>query len=477
MRYVKILLLIVLSVASLAPAAAQEDGNSPLFELLALVPDNDMSRVQGEWQTFSEELTVSYVNLDAVESAREPVVNPAGYEAFTALSEDMQDLWWSNISRIAVGTGELLSVSTLTYGEFVRDAIGFETFGIDQYVEVGRPPIQLTVMAGNFDPDAIATAHTNRDYAANDVNGVTVWRRADGEPDSTYQTSFPGETRDPETLKRVGAEIHRATPFGGRMGRKEPMAVMPTDGDTVYTAVTINWDLMTGVVDAYNGEGRSLADAPDYRTLAEAITGGSAGAFLRPARDVGVLVQAQFIALSYDEPHDVMWTYEAAIRAIDELSLSDTEALIAQFFCGYGELPPSTLAVIADLQDGDDAIAMVALYYPDAETAELAAAELGVRVPTLNGYLEWREPEPYTEWVVEGARPGEPYVYTSQTTGHSAAVMMVRYDIPPPTPGEEDFIITPGRLMLFWMRAVYSATFHPIQQIDLSFLDERDLCE
>jgi hypothetical protein len=133
-RYVRALLLIALLVTSLAPAAAQEqeDENRPLFELLALVPDNDKSRVQGEWQTRAEELTVSYVNFNAAENAREPVVSPDSYEAFMALSEDMQALWLWNLSRVAL-TGELLSLSMWTHPEFVRDSIGFEVFDIDQY--------------------------------------------------------------------------------------------------------------------------------------------------------------------------------------------------------------------------------------------------------------------------------------------------------------------------------------------------------
>jgi hypothetical protein len=461
-----LLLIVLLAALSASPSVHSQDppqqNTHPLLEMLALVPDNDMTRRTEN--AFFLDFSIHYGNYRAAEAAF-PVVSgeviaPQDAEAFQTLSDAERAHWHQAVNRLFLPS-ELRLMMRSTCLDHMPDALGFGYFDVDRVLFSGRPPFTLEIFGGIFDPEAIEASHLERGYAENDVEGLTVWRRADGEPDGARSAIPPGDVevkRDPVTLQRTGDELYRCTPFGGKLYRLQPLAVIPDEraGQAAYVASSTRWELVTTLVEASQGEAPSLAEADDYGTLAEAI--------IAPEGD---LVQAHFVTMNdpQAEPPNFFENLISVMRA-EGLDKEDVTAIMSQMaareYCGYGELPPFKMAVLADRQESNEIVNMLAVYYADEAEAQIAAEELTHRLEAFSMYLDFRRAEPLLEWAMEGTevQMETPYVYASETTGRFAAVASVRYPLPP-----LDSDLMPGRLFALWIRAILSQSFAPLMRI------------
>ena len=373
----RVLLAACLLAVSSAPALAQEATfepgaeQPPLLEMLALVPDVPEALTSTAYDPF-----LSYVDYRAVEDARPgaPTFESWADYAEARAARDVDIRLWS-VNSVRIRTGPDL-FRFLDDSAETAEVVGFDLFDIDRALTFGRPPARGLILQGRYDAPAIEEAYSARGYTAGQNNGVVLLQRGDGESGSDINVNA----------------INLANPFGGELGRLQPLAVTAE-----YLLSTPNDALFDDMVNSYVGYAQSLYTRPELVAAAEAVSIGH-----------GDLLQALF----YDPETGGTQT-------------SDLHNVTAR----YGPLPAYSVAVVADLQDGPDQIALVALVYEREDKARAAAAELTDRLgdfPNLTARM--REPAIAHE---PNATLEAPNVYFSPGTGLYVALASVRYLTPP----------------------------------------------
>jgi hypothetical protein len=384
-----VLLLTVLAMLPVHPTSAQP-APDPLLDMLALIPDTPDARP-------SNGLGVTYADYHAVLEAS-GIKIPAN---IAALAGPAGARPLSVLMRVIAGPGTLMTY----FLRFDSKTVGFDLFDISRAAAFGTPPHDGMILAGAFDAEKIGAALTARDFEKNDVEGVTVWSRFE---DAKIQI----------TAKEPG------DPFGGYLGMAARIAVLPG-----YLANSRYWDITKAIVAASKKEQKSLADAPDYRALADAITD--------PQTYQGTLLQALFFPV-----------YTLETGTFEVRGLQNPPDLSQ-----YAALPAYSTAVLGDRQEGATQVHLVALLYPDTDTAQRAAAELQKRIA---GFDITRV---YTKL---GVTVDQAHVYKAPS-GMAVAVVSVRYNLPPATPDPETKRYTqPGLIFRLWVNAIYRRQFFPM---------------
>ncbi len=394
-----IVALIAVLILPALPAAAQTppltSTPDPLLAMLALIPDSPTVRV-------TQGFGVSYVDYRAVEAVR-GFKRPDPGTDFNLLSSDSQKLWFNAMARVRSGPTLNYVRSYLTD---IRRLVGFGWFDQDRALEYGLPPHTVKIIGGTFDASKIGTALGARDFQKVDVEGVTVWRR--------YNDA---------QINLKNREI--GDPFGGDLGMAARIALLPG-----YVANARYWDDIKAVVEASRGTQKALADASDYRALTDAIT--DSAAFK------GSLLQAIFIPAE---------TAEGIGTAPTGKMPNPPDVSI------YAPLPRYQLAVIADRQDGDTQINLIAAAYSDAAAAQQASAEIHRRVVEFNIGKRYDQVK---------ATVDAPRIYQA-ANGLSVVVVVVHYPLPPFAPdAEAGANIQGGLIYRLWVDSMTMRQFYPL---------------
>lgn len=433
MNYLALFWLLFL-IGVIAPVSAQdaaaEDEPHPLLQMLALVPDTANSRVD----------ILSYVDYRAVEYARRTVISPANYAIFRILPSESTQRWLQATQRIQSGPSILQYFTQ--YGDMPA-VVGFDFFDIDQALAFGHPPSQGMILAGEFDAESIGAAHAGRGYIADEIEGYTVWCHPEG-CDMGMQQDL--RNRNPANI------------FDPTLGRKPPVLILPG-----YLASSPNLEVVQGVAESAATGAVTLADAPGYRALAQAITD--------PERFSGDLVQVNF--LNNDPSYTLDLTIFETREAFDENARSLLRiAALPDEWLAYDDLPRYFLAALADRQEGETQVALVALVYLNPDDAQAAAEEMADRIGAFQGVLILRDnTEPLMNRAA-GAVVDEPYVYISEDTGVYVAIASISYPLPTvegraiseePVEGQAP----PGLIYRFWIQSIFQRAFYPMWQIAL----------
>ncbi len=371
-------LLILLGLILVLPAGAQDAVELPLVRLLALVPDVPELRLT----------LVSYADYRAMEAVRG--IDTPTAEDFTNLSE-LSAQWFAASMGLS---GGIPLHYLLLYLEHMPSMVGFGFFDIDRALIFGNPPAMGTVLEGSFDRDSIAAAYSTRNFTENMIEGITVWCGPAG--------CDSGTRVDP-----AGREL--GNPFGGDLGRKEPLAV--------FSETLLANSAVLGVVEAMiasaQGEQRSLADSLDYGSIAEAL------------HAAGTVAQVQFVnPLEFTDSTVIM-----------QFQNGQGDAVYREIISDYGPLPPFALAALADVGTEDSQIAIIALAYANPEAAQHGAEEVAARLST---FVSPRAQRPFSDYLDDlDAVIGVPYVYESETTGWAVAIVPVHYPLPSNEPSED----------------------------------------
>jgi len=380
--FVSILMLCV----DLVPAQAQflGIGKHPLLDLLALAPDTP--EVRDTW--------IRYMDFRAVEEARDWMQRPESAETLFA------DSSWIGFTYRWLSAPDSVRQSFFEAAR-MPEVVGFDIFDVDRTLSFGKPPSHGVIWSGDFDLAAIAATHAARGYIQTEIHGVPAWCSGDG--------CAAGMNVNP-------TERDLANIFDTGIGREVPFLLLPNLLVSAPDETTLE-----RVADVTTGDLPSLAEAEDYHTLAEAL--------IDPSVYMGQLVNLQFLP-----NEDVRFVLDLTADDVAAQVLSRVpdpqraENFIRNAFVGYGDLPLYQLAAIADRQEGDRQVAIVALLYTNAEDAQIAAPELMYRMSTFSD-LMIRE---LTESLFD-LMPGMDYqshVYTSEPSGLSVAVVEMRYDTP-----------------------------------------------
>jgi hypothetical protein len=379
--------LTILFLLPILSAAAPDAGapTSPLLDLLAFVPDRDDIRAS----------FIFYQDFRAVEDSRPYLSRPDDTAAF--LSQDIP--LSASIGRWLGIPYELASAPLLNVADpsFVA-VMGFDFFAINRTLGFGDLPLNAVIWSGDFDLEAVAAAHRARGYIQTAIGGVPAWCGPAG--------CDSGMTMNME---------QRGLPnlFSPFLPRQVPFLI--PDERTLISAPALERleqiaDVIGGIGSPTGMRSASLADADDYRVLAQAIAD--------PAQYSGQLVSAIFAPASMT-------------ATPPQQNPPDPDAW---YLADYGELPRYLNAVIADRQEGEMQVAIIALAYPTTAEAEAGAAELTARLATFNEGL-WRRNPNYPPLIDEwdGLAEIRQHVYAPASAEISAAVVEVWY---PPAPPE-----------------------------------------
>lgn len=365
------IVILAVCVLAVAPAAAQDEVPNPLLDMLALVPDTEATHTGAP--------VVSYADYRVLEAMR-GITDPP-LDSLDDMRTETGSLWIA----ATMGLGAGMQMNYLPdYIEGMADVVGFRFVDMDRSLVFGQPPSTGNLLGGTFDAEAIAAAYTARAFTATTVDGVTVWCGPDGcEEGMAFN---------------IGSR-NSANPFGGNLGRNEPLAVLPG-----YLADSADYSVVESIISAYQGDSPSLADNPDYAALAGA------------ALESGTVVQ--FMALDFADLGIV------TPDLFNQIPDSFREA-VAKF----GTLPPYSVFGLADVWDGGDReITLLMLAYPDATQAEAAAAEVAGRLQTTVSLAMGGIP--FLDLLTDrGAVIAEPFVYMGEA-GTAVAVVPVIAPVP-----------------------------------------------
>jgi hypothetical protein len=236
----KILLSLFILFALTLTAAAQnppETDPAPFLRLLAAVP-------AGEFVDAGNPLVSVGAYHDAIAAAGldipkdwEDYQNGDPAAVFDAIPAGGPVPLWEHLDR---------------YGDRYHDFVGFDFFEVEYAAAFGIPPQTGIVLVGEFDTGAVIGAHTARGYTIERQDGSgTLLCPPDG----------------CETGKVVDiAAMDPANPFGGRLGRNEPVFV--ADGLILNSP---DFAVLEAMIAAHEGRAESLADRPEYQALAAAL--------------------------------------------------------------------------------------------------------------------------------------------------------------------------------------------------------------
>jgi hypothetical protein len=387
-KYISLLLLMLPIVA---PMSAQTDSTARLLNMLALVPDNAASR----------EAIVSYADYRAIEAARGIEIPATDSDAL------LSGAWIAALGGVSSGMQLSYIMARL---EEMQEVVGFSFLDIDRSLVFGNPPSMGTILAGDFDPNRISAAYTQAGYEANDLDGLTVLCSLEG-CDSG--------------LKMDLQNINPANPFGGALGRQEPLAILPD-----FLANSPDLNVFQAMLEAYQGEQNSLAEAPDYRAIALA------------AAEQGGIGQIQFV-----NPLDLMTVDPAALLGADSIER------LRELTGGFETLPPYSLAAFADVWDGSQQRALILLAYGEEANAQTAADELAKRMET---FVPLSRGVPFSKRLADlDGMVDAPAVYTDAETGYSVAIWSMRYPMPANEPEGDEPLTASSLGFRFLIDALY----------------------
>lgn len=379
------------------PATTQADpppqDEHPLIKILALIPDMPAVRETG----------VSYVDYWAIVEARLGDQTPRSREDLSADEGAVEGLWLAALRGIISGPSRLLQHGIMDDTNAMVTLVGFGLFDVIRGAEFLSPPVNVTLFQGNFDSEAVAAALSGREYTQHTLDGgMTLWCGPNG--------------------CESGAEVNLVArnpinPFGGELGRDQPVLVFED-----YVISSTDNTLLERYPKMAAGTVSTLADAPDYRAIADALV----------AQD-GALIQAQFYGpevFGSGQPQvletllDPNLTGEAREAAINEIK--------AQIAATQDQvLPVYTAMVIADYVTGNSQRAVVGIVFMDGELAQIAADVLYERI---GEYQSMQARRPFTELLEQReATLGDPQFYTHDDTGLTVLLIPFTAPLPPQT--------------------------------------------
>lgn len=330
-------LVLALATATSAASADPPPVAANLLQALSRVPD----RLAGQ------EAWIGYVDYRAVEVARPGAARPSSLaELFDSRDADdpAADLWMAATLGVLSGQGDLLRYLFQSGARWPAQ-VGFDFFDVDRELTFGTPPSDGLVLLGRFDPAAVGRAHEARGYVGETRTDHVVWCSADG----------------CEAGLRVNlADVERGIPFGGDLGRHEPVAV--SEGDILSSADSATLDAMLA---AAAGEVPALAERP-------ALEG-----FLTALDPNGWLIQATLVGPS-------VVIFDPALL-LTEGDPGDAQARMRELEASLWPLPPWELLMLADQATAREQVVRVLLDYASAADAQVAAEVVPSRLRTLEG--------------------------------------------------------------------------------------------
>ncbi len=353
-RLVLVVSLLIASVGAASPSVGQArqgsieftEPGTALAEMLQLAPELTGLADEPPLQL------ATFADLAAQSAAAEMPV-PAGVD-------DENFVVWARALMA------LLLPTNLFQFALVADwpgLLGFDLTEIDQAMEVGEPPLVITLLRGRFDEEKLRAAWANQGGQVIDVDGVEV---------ASMRGDFEFD---------IMSDLGR---FG--FARYNNAAILP-DGTVAFSP---SLDGMRAVIAAAQGTGPSLGDRVDVAAVAGAIEQPLASAILMHGAGLQGMPELGFdVATPLAEVADAMATEIAEFAKMPPITL----ALLGVTPGGPLSRPPSQ----ADTPQPDIPRAQfeIALLLPTREAAETAVRVAEERLATQSSL---RTQQPLTDY-------------------------------------------------------------------------------
>lgn len=393
------LVIAVLAVsAPIIPTIAQSSDPNPLLSLLAFAPDDAESRTE-----------VSYTDYRALVEARPGAAQPKNYiEWLASRSQQTPEAGrlMAALQGISSGSREILQ-GFVRPAEMV-EAVGIDPFTVNRVLVFGAPPRNAVLLDGKFDPSQIGAKLANKGFQKSELSGYTLWCSPEGCDDGMRLN--PRE-RDP------------MNPFGGHLGRKQPIAV---SADKVFSSA--DDAVVENMVKAVTGETKSLAVNKNFTAIVEAFA------------EKGVLLQAHLL--------DPEFTWFAFAGAVTGRQAQALEAMKAEFV----PIPAYSLVGLAHIADGQHQLALAAVVYDSEADAKAAQEVISARIPK---YISLVTGIPLVESVADRGGVIDPlYIHASQSNSKYVLVVTLRGSIEPQEPNQDGRYITSGMLFRYLFDAL-----------------------
>jgi len=376
----RVLVVLFALLLIIMPVAAQNDApanNRPaLLRVLSAAPDTPDIR--------NAPIIASFVDYRAA-LASHGINAPASFAALENLSRDAQ----SNLIQSLPTTGpESLLRSFLLLGD-MPSVMGFDFFDIAQAAEIGAVPNSAVLLTGDFDPEAVTTAHIARGYTEQPDDSGTLLCSADGCEDG-----------DGMNL----ANRLEANPFGGNLGQSQPLVV--SDQRILNTR---SFPLLRQMSEAAQGRIPSLADAKDVQAVAN------------------ILAYRTYV-------NGVVLVSPATISILDATASSGRFSNFMGRLQALPPLPAYSLVAISYTADETYAYGDVLLIYPTLDSASRAYESLTARLEvvesvTIQGRTIQQLLDETGEFVL-------PQVVTDEKTNLSAVQFTVRVPLDEAEPAD-----------------------------------------
>lgn len=324
-----VLLLVSLLLLTLSPAHAQDQATDHgaetehiFLQMLRRIP-----------MTLDNRSNLIFVDRSAIEMAYPDVEIPPTFADFDA-SDTQWQAWFNSIRNSFMPTAQyMMQMDTMS------QAIGIDYFDIDQELSYGTAPNTALILKGEFDQEAVEEAFSNRDYQQ---VGDMLWCRA-------------GDCSTGQNVDLASRDM--ANPFGGHLGRNQPVVIDENWIASSPTPRQLNYsqsgdDLQT----------TSLGESLDIIDAVNAIA--PLGTVLQASLWDGMKIG------SADNFPEIL-----SNPNIDFASLGIDESL--------GEIGFYTLALVADITTEDEQIGLVAFTFSTPESAEASLQEMVNRLETL----------------------------------------------------------------------------------------------
>jgi hypothetical protein len=351
--------------------------------MLAMVPDTNHAR----------DNDVSYVDFRALVEARPGAANPKTAQEWAAIeAAGGKDgaLYRAALLGLRISSSELMTVFLRT--EEMVKAVGIDPFTIERAVSVANPPRSALILNGKFDPAAIGAALKAHGFVESTLDKLKLWCHPEG-----CESGLKIDVK----ARALG------NPFGGQLGRKQPIVAQP---DYVFSSA--DYSVVQWIAGAIQKKQPSLAEAKDYLAAAEVLT------------QSGTLIQSYFLNPKY--------TSQMAIPNLADLP--GAEKIATAVAKDFVPIPQYSLVALAHIVEGKEQRAVVTLVYDREADAKTAADILPTRIATYQSLVVMK---PFVDLVKDrGGTIDTPQIYTSVATGKFVVIVTFRGPIEPDTPIE-----------------------------------------
>ena len=380
------LLVLASSVVMAQDTSTPEPEPSPFRRALSLIPDIPLVR----------EATplFSYADYHASLASR-------GIERPARLAEFMadKDAYGPILPALPIAGPPNLLTYLAAGGEDYPATVGFDFFEVSQGIEVGMPPGAGQILLGDFSADAVEAAYTARDYVVEREGETGVLLCPEAGCDTGAEIDFRG--------------ILRGNPFGGELGRKEPLFV--TDGVLLNSP---HFPMLEAMAATYEGSAGSLADAPEMQAVADLLDDYP---YVMSVMAVSPLSLGT-VDLSFMDDEVRAQTLEGLTSALESMPLA-----------------PYQVAAFASTADETNEYGLTLLVYANADAAREAAASIDQRLAAMESI---RIPGRTYAELFDGVGTLEPSaVVTDEATGLSVVIVRASKPLPSNEPGENGMVM------------------------------------